>query len=113
MPKRSAGRIIYAILRSASERLYHPRESALVNLFGSSRVSTLSTRCYNLVDRSWLVCVHAIDFFVFPAMNPYSGIRAVSICRSVARVEHNGHCGWWCFYYQFILVYFASCGIVG
>src|SRR3954469_14659016 len=116
LPERGAGRIVYAILRSASVRLHHPRESALVNRFGSSRVSIPSTRCYNLVDRSWLD--HRLDldcvfmrwkFFVFHATNPYSGIRVVSICRSVARVEHNGHCGRWCFYYQLLLVYFASC----
>ena len=41
-------------LEIGSVRLHHPRESALVNRFGSSRVSILSTRCYNLVDRSWL-----------------------------------------------------------
>ena len=37
----------------------------------SLRVSTLSSHCYNLVDRSWLVCVHAVEIFVFHATNPY------------------------------------------
>src|SRR4051794_38036043 len=29
----------------------------------SLRVSTPSTRCYNLVDRYWFACVHAVEFF--------------------------------------------------
>ena len=32
-------------------------------------------------------------FFVFYATNPNSGIRAMSMHRSVARVEHNGFVG--------------------
>ena len=32
-------------------------------------------------------------FFVFYATNPISGIRAMSMHRSVARVEHNGFVG--------------------
>src|SRR3954463_7987276 len=50
-------------LEIGSVRLHHPRESALVNRFGSSRVSTLLTRCYNLVDRSWLD--HRLDLDLF------------------------------------------------
>ena len=35
----------------------------------------------------------ALEFFCFPCYEPYSGIRAVSMRRSVARVEHNGFVG--------------------
>ena len=48
-------------LEIGSVRLHHPRESALVNRFGSSRVSTLLTRFYNLVDRSWLDHILDLD----------------------------------------------------
>src|SRR3954466_10956714 len=34
LPERSAGRIVYTILRSGRVRLHHPRESALVKRFG-------------------------------------------------------------------------------
>ena len=34
-----------------------------------------------------------VEFFCFPCNEPISGIRAVSIHRSVARVEHNGFVG--------------------
>lgn len=72
-------------MRSASERLHQPRESNLVNLFGSSRVSTLSTCCTNLVDRSWLVCVHAIEKICFPCYEPLQG-RHMLVLRAVAFV---------------------------
>ena len=51
-------------------------------------------------------------FFVFYATNPISGIRAVSMHRLVARVEHNVFVGVDAFVVS-CYVYFASCGMVG
>ena len=34
-----------------------------------------------------------VEFFCFPCYEPFSGIRALSMRRSVARVEHNGFVG--------------------
>ena len=52
------------------------------------------------------------NFFVFYATNPISGIRAVSMHRLVARVEHNGFVGVDAFV-VFSLSTLHLCGIVG
>ena len=55
----------------------------------------------------------ALENFCFPCCEPYSGIRAVSMRRSIARVERNGFVGVDAFCYLLTLVYSASYGMVG
>ena len=65
---------IFTILRSASERLHHPRELFSKRL-RSSRVSFSwnmfhSLRAFPRVDLGLLVCSHRRNFFVFYATSP-------------------------------------------
>ncbi len=64
------------------------------------------------LDQIWVLFVLAVEIFCFPCYEPISGIRALSMRRSVARVEHNGFVGVGA-RAVFCFVYFASCGMVG
>ena len=66
--------------------------SNLVKLCESSRVSLLISSLLPSTRLDLGLCFRSCSrkFFVFYATNPISGIRAVSMHRLVARVEHNG-----------------------
>ena len=100
---------IFTILRSASERLHHPRELFSKRL-RSSRVSFSwnmfhSLRASPRLDLGLLVCSHRRKIFVFYATNP-SVVSEPGLCVDVfVRVEHICVCGRWWSCYCFLCIF--------
>ena len=94
LPVRGTVRIFYALLQAASDRLHPPRDLISLTLCDLQGYVDLHLVATIFLIGSWLV-LRSCDrkFFVFYATNPNSGIRAVSMHRLVARVEHNGFVG--------------------
>ena len=78
--------IFITTLRSASDRLHHPREPFSLNLLVFEGES-FSNR-YKLSPRCDLGCCNRRKFFCFLCIEPISGIRASSMRRCFVRLEH-------------------------